>query len=253
MNSLITKIKTIFQQKRFDILLIGGSGVGKTIFLNRLKNKDELTSPTLGFKTETLNFEGFEFNFWEIGGANKIRPLMHHFTHDTDMIVFIFDSMDPESLYILPNYLNDIRKNLPKPSCPLFLIGNNCDKPAVGCIRFAKKLAKLLNSDLVFISAQNNIGVNEAFQKIATNLIYKNAIYRKTGFNWEIKTTPLYGYKKLIKNCISLNQEIVNYYVTTETTSLNEFQNKLDILKSQTEYLSNSKEIFPNPEKTFFW
>jgi len=85
------------QEKR--ILLLGLDAAGKTTILYKLKlNECVTTIPTIGFNVEQVQYKNIEFNMWDVGGQDKIRPLWRHYFTNTDALIFVVDSNDVDRL-----------------------------------------------------------------------------------------------------------------------------------------------------------
>ncbi len=79
--------------KHAQILILGLDASGKTTIINRLKTGTHaVTVPTIGFNSETIEFNNLTFHAWDIGGQDSIRKLWHHYYPNTDGVVFIVDS-----------------------------------------------------------------------------------------------------------------------------------------------------------------
>ena len=69
------------------VLLVGLDNAGKTTIVKRVNGEDiSKISPTLGFDIKTLEFRGYRLNVWDVGGKDKIRPLLRHYYQGTDGI-----------------------------------------------------------------------------------------------------------------------------------------------------------------------
>lgn len=97
----------LFPQKKSEkrVLIVGLDAAGKTTFLYRLHLGEIVTTiPTIGFNVEsvrapTSNRRGpLQLTCWDVGGCDKIRPLLRHYTAGTDALVWILDSNDRERL-----------------------------------------------------------------------------------------------------------------------------------------------------------
>ncbi|CAK86710.1 unnamed protein product (macronuclear) [Paramecium tetraurelia] len=101
----------LFQDKQIRVIMIGLDGVGKTSILHRLKLQEELKStiPTIGFNIETIDYTNIQFTFFDIGGVDKIRLLMHR-NH------FIIDQSDPNDWQKkkkeLMRFLNEMKQKV---------------------------------------------------------------------------------------------------------------------------------------------
>lgn len=44
---------------------------------------------------ETVTYKNIEFQVWDVGGQDKIRPLWRHYYANTDAVIWVVDSNDP--------------------------------------------------------------------------------------------------------------------------------------------------------------
>ncbi|KAF4979428.1 hypothetical protein FZEAL_4371 [Fusarium zealandicum] len=77
-------------------IVIGNDAAGKTTFLYRLKLGQVVTTiPTIGFNVETLEYpDGGKITLWDVGGCDKIRPLVQHYIAKDRFFIFIQDCND---------------------------------------------------------------------------------------------------------------------------------------------------------------
>jgi small GTP-binding protein len=92
-------VKRWFGNQETRILMLGLDGAGKTTVLYKLKLGEHITTiPTIGFNVETVEFQGFNMNIWDIGGQDAIRKLWRHYYHNTQGLIFIVDCNDQERI-----------------------------------------------------------------------------------------------------------------------------------------------------------
>jgi small GTP-binding protein len=75
--------------------MIGLHSSGKTTILYKIKNKREkvvTAIPTIGFNLETTSTNGTVYVAWDVGGREKIRPLVRKYYERVDGIIFVIDS-----------------------------------------------------------------------------------------------------------------------------------------------------------------
>uniref|UniRef100_A0A3P9KNC5 ADP-ribosylation factor 5 n=1 Tax=Oryzias latipes TaxID=8090 RepID=A0A3P9KNC5_ORYLA len=98
MGALISSIFSRFVSKDpFRILMVGLDGAGKTTILYKLKLGEVVTTiPTIGFNVETVEYKNISFTAWDVGGQNRIRLLWRHYLVNTQGLIFVVDSIDPE-------------------------------------------------------------------------------------------------------------------------------------------------------------
>jgi len=62
-------------------------------------------SPTLGFNIDTLEFNGYSLNLWDVGGQTTLRSYWRNYFDETDGLIWVVDSSDRRRL-------EDCRKEL---------------------------------------------------------------------------------------------------------------------------------------------
>eukprot|EP01084_Bolivina_argentea_P267760 454608_1 len=129
------------------VLMVGLDNAGKTTILYKLAlNEIISTVPTVGLNIETINYKDIRLHVWDLGGQKKIRNMWPHYYENTDAIIFVIDSNEPQRIDQLRN---DNAKN------ELHNMLNN----------------KLLNNAILLIYANkqdlpNSINVNEITKRL---------------------------------------------------------------------------------------
>lgn len=78
--------------------MLGLDAAGKTTILYKLKlNQSVTTIPTVGFNVETVKYKNTNFNVWDVGGQDKIRPLWRHYYTGTQVSTQIFYTLTADS------------------------------------------------------------------------------------------------------------------------------------------------------------
>ncbi|KAH3731692.1 ADP-ribosylation factor 1 [Pelomyxa schiedti] len=81
------------------VLMLGLDLSGKTTLLYRHKLGELVTTiPTIGFNVETIPHKNREFNIWDVGGQDKIRPLWRHYVAGTQVLIWVVDPHDRERM-----------------------------------------------------------------------------------------------------------------------------------------------------------
>ncbi|KAJ5078361.1 regulator of chromosome condensation [Anaeramoeba ignava] len=84
-------------KKEGRLLTLGLDAGGKTTMLYKIKLWSNITTiPTIGFNVENFQAFGFEFNIWDVGVADKGRPLWRHYFQGTDCLIFPIDANDDQ-------------------------------------------------------------------------------------------------------------------------------------------------------------
>ncbi|XP_037534928.1 ADP-ribosylation factor 1-like [Nematolebias whitei] len=100
MGVIISHLFSRFTSKTpVRILMVGLDAAGKTTLLYRLKLAEVVTTiPTIGFNVETVEYKNISFTVWDVGGQTIIRPLWRHYYTNTQGLIFVVDSNDPERI-----------------------------------------------------------------------------------------------------------------------------------------------------------
>lgn len=97
---LLTIIK---KQKQKDneirILTLGLDNAGKTTIIKQMLGEDtQAISPTMGFQINTINYDNFTLNFWDVGGQNSLRSFWGNYFDKTDLVMWVIDGLSIERL-----------------------------------------------------------------------------------------------------------------------------------------------------------
>ena len=95
----------------------------------RLKLGTNVTTiPTIGFNLETVRHKkGIDFTFWDLGGGDKIRPLLRHYYPNTDAVVYIVDSTDRETFPEVRQELRELMEARELALAHLLVLANKSD------------------------------------------------------------------------------------------------------------------------------
>eukprot|EP00961_Rhodomonas_salina_P269315 3638633-Rhodomonas_salina.3 len=98
MGNFLAKVTKLFNNtKNARIVLVGLDAAGKTTVLYKFKlNETVNTIPTIGFNVEEVQYKNINFLMWDVGGQEKIRALWSYYYQNTDAVIFMVDSADPD-------------------------------------------------------------------------------------------------------------------------------------------------------------
>mmetsp|Transcript_383 Transcript_383/g.1287 ORF Transcript_383/g.1287 Transcript_383/m.1287 type:complete len:189 (-) Transcript_383:795-1361(-) len=118
-----------------SLLLLGLDGAGSTTILYQLVlGKRFETIPTLAFNHEPLSYGDLEYEIWDIGGNEKVRPLWRQYSREAHGIIFVVDAADksriPKACEELKKFFGDGgKKSFVMPDNPLLIYANKQDLP----------------------------------------------------------------------------------------------------------------------------
>lgn len=99
MSIISSLLRVLFPRQDIRVLMLGLDASGRTTALYQLKLHETVTTiPTIGFNVETVNYQGTNMTFWDVGGCDKIRPLWRHYYQHTQAVIFFIDSNDRDRL-----------------------------------------------------------------------------------------------------------------------------------------------------------
>ena len=130
-------ISSLFQPA-YHVVLVGLEGSGKTTALLRLRYGQFVQAePTMAFNTEKVRVNSASWLVWDVGGAERLRPLWRPYTRASDGLVFVIDACsDDERLEEARLELHRLLKeqasqcvSLHRHRPPILVIANKQDLP----------------------------------------------------------------------------------------------------------------------------
>lgn len=119
--------------KKYKIILLGDSGVGKTSIINQYINGkfDEGTPATVGVEFQkqilTINGEQIKLCIWDTSGQEKFRTISQHYYRNIDGVILVYDITKPQTLTNINDYwIHQLQENAVD-SYENILIGNKSD------------------------------------------------------------------------------------------------------------------------------
>ena len=83
------------------VLILGLDNAGKTTILYKLQMGEVVTTvPTIGFNVETVTYKNLRFQVWDLGGQTSIRPYWRCYYQNTNAVIYVVDSADPDRMSI---------------------------------------------------------------------------------------------------------------------------------------------------------
>jgi len=110
--------------------MVGLDGAGKTTMLYQLKIGDVVsTIPTIGFNVENVQYKNINFNVWDVGGQDRMRPLWHSYYKDVQGVIFVVDSSDLDRLDEAREELDHMLSQQALRGVPVLILANKKDLP----------------------------------------------------------------------------------------------------------------------------
>ena len=161
------------------VVFIGESKVGKSsildMYLNGKFNPEIQPSSTAQFFRKEVNLAdkgNITLDIWDTSGATKYRNLAKIFLQDAKAALLVYDLTDENTFKELKEFWYGQVKDL---NLTLAVVANKCDlsekkvKDEEG-----KEFADSIGAIFATVSAKENFGIQELFQKIAEAVKNKN-------------------------------------------------------------------------------
>merc|ERR1719354_423362 len=165
--------------KRFQVMFLGEPHVGKTSLITKFKygNFYDSYKSTIGVdfspKTVFVDKKTVRCQIWDATGQKKFRSLIPTFVNDCDAVVFVYDVTDEKSFERVSEWVDYMKVGKNEEYIP-FLVGNKVDKKDRKVkLEEGENKAKELGAVFVETSAKENIGVDQLFKRVATELVAK--------------------------------------------------------------------------------
>jgi len=161
----------------FKVVLIGDSGVGKSNLLTRFtRNEFNLESKsTIGveFATKTLKIEDkiVKAQIWDTAGQERYRAITSAYYRGAVGALLVYDISKHTSFENIERWLKELNDHA-EPNIIMMLIGNKSDLRHLRAVSTEEATAFAETRNLTFIetSALETTGVNEAFERILTDI-----------------------------------------------------------------------------------
>ena len=168
------------------VVLLGGSGVGKTSIITRFVSStfNENHSATIGgyFINKEIFIEKYnidiKLNIWDTAGQERYRSLTKFFYKDAKIIILTYDITRPETFVELKDYWFDQLKNISMDNIVIGIAGNKFDLIEEEKVseEEVREYAREIGASFRFTSALNNNGIDELFKELVEKYIEKFGI-----------------------------------------------------------------------------
>lgn len=161
--------------RRFKLLLIGSSGVGKTALLDRFADgtfrATYISTISLDFKRRTIFLDGIESSVmvWDRPGNDRFRSITSSEYRGAQAILIVFDLTDRESFTGVRNWRNEVDRYADEDVLVL-LVGCKSDGARDVSLEEAMQCAMEMNCDYMETSAKTGVNCMETFYLAAAKL-----------------------------------------------------------------------------------
>lgn len=122
--------RAVVGKKDMRILMVGLDGAGKTTILYQLKLGEVVkTIPTVGFNVENVQYKNINFDVWDVGGQDKMRPQWKHYYKEAKGLIFVVDSHNSGRFQEARGELESMLEDAALSDVPLLVFANKKDLP----------------------------------------------------------------------------------------------------------------------------
>ena len=123
-------LSTLLGNKEVRVLILGLDNAGKTTILYKLQMGEVVTTvPTIGFNVETVQYKNLRFQVWDLGGQTSIRPYWRCYYQNTNAVIYVVDSADPDRMGISKQELMAMLEEEELKDAALMVFANKQDLP----------------------------------------------------------------------------------------------------------------------------
>lgn len=169
------------------VLLVGGTGVGKTCILRRFVDGEfpSKSKATLGldFRIKSIRVgEKFvKLQLWDTSGQERFRSMTQSYYRGAAGILLVYDVTDENTMASLSTWLTDIKQHAPE-DVEVVLLANKIDLSEERIIskEAGEEFARQCGMIYYETSAVENKNIIEAFQKLAETVSSRERKRRDT-------------------------------------------------------------------------
>lgn len=168
--------------KRFRLLLLGDSAVGKSSLI--LRWTQDTFSPSLAstvgvtFKSKKVQYcgEWIQVQVWDTAGQENFHKITTSYYRNAQGIMLVYDVSEPKSLESVEYWIKSIKANASE-AVHIALIGNKIDlrddvkdgKPCIDTEK-GKEVAASFNVPFYETSAKDSLNVDDAFMTLIAEI-----------------------------------------------------------------------------------
>lgn len=163
----------------FKIMLLGDSGVGKTCFLIRYKDRAFLSGAyisTVGidFRNKIINIDKtrVKLQIWDTAGQERFRSVTQAYYRDAHAVLVIYDVSNKTTFDHAQTWLNDVKK-FGSENVVSMLVGNKADVSSGREVTTDEGKRQAQEHGLLFLetSAKTGMNIDQAFVEVTRVLV----------------------------------------------------------------------------------
>uniref|UniRef100_A0A915Q533 ADP-ribosylation factor-related protein 1 n=1 Tax=Setaria digitata TaxID=48799 RepID=A0A915Q533_9BILA len=171
------------QRTNYYVVIVGLDNAGKTTFLEQIKSRFvknyEMLNPlkitsTVGLNVGTIIVGSTRLNFWDLGGQEELQSLWHKYFEDSQALIFVVDSCDPDRFSEVGKTFKLIMNSEAVQKMPILVVCNKIDMEE--CM--GTEIIRVLTSDdrhigdlaLITISALQGLNIERCIRWLCTVL-----------------------------------------------------------------------------------
>jgi len=132
MGSVLSALLNTLFGRKLEVALVGLANSGKTTLLSYISSGAAPTKqplPTLGSNSKLFQHGNVTIKAWDIGGQISYRDGWVLYAQNSDCILFVVDSSDPEKLAEAKRELHSLLENPSLTNLPVIVACNKIDAP----------------------------------------------------------------------------------------------------------------------------
>ncbi|CAG9326682.1 unnamed protein product [Blepharisma stoltei] len=164
------------EERRYKIVILGNSGVGKTCLIYRFAKDTflESTNPTIGanFYTKHVNVDDkttYKFDLWDTAGQERYKSLTPMYYKGASAALIVYDATAVDSFEGAKDWIKELHNNA-APSIVIALAANKIDLNKGVSREMGQDLANKHSLLFSEVSAKTGEGISETFINIAKRL-----------------------------------------------------------------------------------
>merc|ERR1712227_562672 len=165
---LLTILKKLREEEReMRILMLGLDGAGKTTVVRKLLHKDvNVIEPTLGFNIDTVQFDDYNVNVWDVGGQKSIRTFWKNYFERTEGLIWVVDCADRSRLGSCREEMHKLLQEERLQGSTLLVLANKQDLDGAATSDEIRDLLKLDNIKTHHWSIEPISAVNDQVENL---------------------------------------------------------------------------------------